>query len=96
MTPPNDEKNPFATDERSESSDALLMKLYVEAGLPLDYLAYTEDFESLFENFSNTHPGWNRRDVFRRILSLRKQGKLPRLVRPPSPHAKLDTEVDTD
>lgn len=92
--PNDDATNPFSVDEQTEVRDSLLMKLYVETGLPLDYLAYTQEFEDLFSKFVTSNPTWTRKDVFRRILSLRKQGKLPRLARPFAPDSKLDTESD--
>lgn len=62
--------------------DSLLMRLYAEIGVALDALPYTEQFDQLYERFLENYTNWSKADVFRRLTNLRKQGMLPRLVRP--------------
>lgn len=72
-----------STDEQGvPPEDGLLMKLYSEVGVALDALPYTEQFDRLYSMFAERYPEWSKADVFRRLTNLRKQGVLPRLVRP--------------
>jgi hypothetical protein len=69
--------------EKSDLSDAdlFLIGLYIQTGVALDSLAYTPEFETLYERFVSRYPASAQVDVFRRLISLRKRGQLPRLSR---------------
>ena len=69
--------------EKSDLSEAdlFLIGLYIRTGVALDSLAYTTEFESLFDRFVERYADSERVDVFRRLISLRKRGQLPRLSR---------------
>ncbi len=60
-------------------SDFFLISLYVKEGQPLDALAYTSAFDRLYNAFAEREKAWTKADVFRRLLLLRKSGRLPRL-----------------
>jgi hypothetical protein len=59
------------------AEDARLVSIYVQIGRPVDDLPYTDDFERLFSNLSLPDTKENRHSVFKRLLTLRKQGRLP-------------------
>ncbi len=59
--------------------DEALIDAYTTIGRPLDDLPYTEDFERLLELLKRPHDRDQMQYVFRRLLTLRKRGQLPRL-----------------
>ena len=62
-------------------ADEDLIRVYRDIGRSVDDLAYTSDFEKLYDLFKKAgHPG-DKQQVFRRLLILRKSGLLPRLFR---------------
>ncbi len=70
--------DPFQEIEPSKE-DQLLVSLYENAGRTVDDLPYTVAFEDLFAKYDKEHPGSTMQVVFRRLLNLRKAGRLPRL-----------------
>ena len=60
-------------------ADRDLADLYGEVAVPVDRLAYTPDFDRLYERYRDMGHPMSRTDVFRRLLMLRKAGLLPRL-----------------
>lgn len=60
-----------------------LITQYVGIGVPVDLLAYTQQFETLYTQYKETtgDTAISRAELFRRLLSLRKSGRLPRLLR---------------
>jgi len=59
--------------------DQLLIDLYVKTGKPVDYLAYSDEFEELYKTLQEHGDKRTKSQVFRRLLNLRKSGWLPRL-----------------
>lgn len=83
--------NDFKWDQGPNLStdDERLIDEYVRVGVPLDSLPYTEDIEDLVRGLGRDVTQDHLRDVFRRLLALRKRGVLPRvyagLVMVPAP-----------
>lgn len=68
--------------------DACLADAYERVGRPLDDLAYTADFDRMLEL-----AGWkadlaDKHEAFRRLMNLRKRGRLPRITRSASADAQ--------
>ena len=63
-------------------ADDTLARLYEETGRSVDQLAYTKEFDRLYEQFESAGFNWGKPEVFRRLLVLRKAGLLPRIFRP--------------
>lgn len=65
------------------NEDRHLIAMYERFQTPLDYLVYTDDFDRLVEAYKDAAKldSVERVDVFRRLMTLRKRGQLPRLVR---------------
>jgi hypothetical protein len=60
----------------------LLATIYQTAGIPLDKLPYTEDFEKLHAEFCvQSRCAVTMRQLWQELVSLRKSGLLPRLQR---------------
>jgi len=67
------------------SEDQLLIDAYLEVGVPVDSLAYTASFETIVHILGkNSKSNDDRRTIFRRLLSLRKKGMLPRIYSRPT------------
>jgi len=62
------------------AEDQQLIDAYVQTRRPLDDLAYTPDFEQLVQNIKGEASMANLHGVYRRLLTLRKMGRLPRLA----------------
>jgi hypothetical protein len=71
----------FGPEGDLTKSDHVLIQAYVAQGVPLDMLAYTDKFDVIFN--AMVKGGYANDDdkaiVFRRLLNLRKSGRLPRL-----------------
>lgn len=61
------------------ADDEALIEAYRQVGRSLDELPYTNDFENLFAHVGRPDTQENRHAVFKRLLTLRKMGQLPRL-----------------
>lgn len=61
------------------ADDEKLVEGYRRAGRTLDDLPYTVEFEALIRQLGLDDTLASRHDVFKRLLSLRKMGRLPRL-----------------
>lgn len=60
--------------------DQLLIELYLRTGKPVDELAYTDEFDSIFDTLQKQGDSRTKAEVFRRLLNLRKAGRLPRVA----------------
>jgi hypothetical protein len=62
------------------TDDQKLIEAYSKLGVPLDDLPYTEEFEQLGAGIgidANNREGLHQ--IFKRLLTLRKNGRLPRV-----------------
>jgi hypothetical protein len=90
----------FGQDERGqtpqEAFDAALVDAYLKVGRTLDDLAYTDEFERVFEMLAGdaASPRPDRAAVMRRLQNLRKANKLPRLGRAVSAAVKVTAEEE--
>jgi len=71
--------SPFSEQDLSPE-DLRLVLFYQDTGLPVDFLAYTPEFETLFAKLQQSGDTRSKADVFRRLLNLRKAGRLPRVA----------------
>jgi hypothetical protein len=71
----------FGPEPDRDARDAALVAAYERTALTLDDLPYTPEFESLIEMLRQGDPGVDRREVFHRLHTLRKAGRLPRMGR---------------
>lgn len=69
----------FWTVRPLPAEDQKLVDAYVQTGVPADRLAYTEAFEELVKRLGRPVEPNELHAVFRRLLLLRKMGRLPRL-----------------
>lgn len=81
-------------DEREEQ-DRLLILAYESAGRTLDDLPYTDEFERLYRSVGGEGGMGSRAEVFRRLHTLRKAAKLPRLGRAPSSVVRVTPDEET-
>ena len=72
--------SPFDRADDFTSRDEILVRHYVHYATPVDALAYSETFERLFADITAAGETRSRGDVYRRLLSLRMSGRLPRLA----------------
>lgn len=75
-------ESPFREEIELGKPDLDLIQAYRTINRSVDDLAYTSDFERLYELYRNSGHSAERHEVFRRLLILRKSGLLPRLFRP--------------
>jgi hypothetical protein len=71
--------SPFSSREPVPFDDVLI-ELYLERGRSVDDLAYTPDFEFIYSRLVEKGDTRTRSEVFRRLLTLRKTGRLPRVA----------------
>lgn len=71
--------DPLFQESPLPAEDQLLIELYLRLGVPTDQLAYTDEFEALYKALEDAGDTRDRRMVYRRLLNLRKAGRLPRL-----------------
>lgn len=76
----------------ADERDAALVDAYVRAGRTLDDLAYTPEFESIFEAAGGVRVWRTRWEALHRLQNLRKAKRLPRLGRSASPAIKVTPE----
>lgn len=60
--------------------DQRLIKVYMQVGCPVDALAYSAAFDKLYNILTSKGETRGREELFRRLLNLRKAGRLPRLA----------------
>jgi hypothetical protein len=65
---------PPLTSEEDE-----LIREYLANGTPVDALPYTGEFDALVQRLRLEPDEANKRLIFRKLLSLRKRGVLPRI-----------------
>lgn len=73
--------NPFRPAEPLPFDDKLI-ELYLRSGRSVDDLAYTETFAAIYAELRKLGDTRSESEVFRRLLSLRKAGLLPRIAGP--------------
>jgi hypothetical protein len=59
--------------------DQRLVDTYLRIGRPIDDLAYSDDFDRLFDEYKMGGSTLSKYDVYRRLLALRKIARLPRI-----------------
>jgi hypothetical protein len=71
-------ENPIWTAPELSNDDQKLIEAYKAAGRSLDDLAYTKEFDVIAKTMgaSDSH---GKHTVYKRLLTLRKQGMLPRI-----------------
>jgi len=76
------QRNPLDTRESPALSDddKRLADEYLLLGIPLDRLAYTSAFDDMYERLQAAGEKRAKVDVWRRLLTLRKSGRLPRVA----------------
>ena len=62
------------------SEDERLVNAYVQTGRSLDELAYTPQFEELVRSLGRSMTRDDLHAAYKRLLTLRKMGRLPRLI----------------
>lgn len=67
--------------EGLSEDDRRIIEAYIKTGVPVDFLAYTTEFDRLYEAVQAKGDTRSRAEVFRRLLNLRKRGQLPRMLR---------------
>jgi hypothetical protein len=67
------------TVEPLDAADERLVDAYRRIGVSLDALAYTDEFDKLCEEVSGHSDRATQRATYKRLLSLRKRGRLPRV-----------------
>lgn len=74
---------PHEFDEREDLGrlDQFLMALYLRYATPVDSLAYSETFDRMYEELQKAGETRTKGEIYRRMLMLRKSGRLPRLER---------------
>jgi hypothetical protein len=72
----------FSEQFELSEADKALLRAYEQTGRSVDQLAYTAEFEKLYQSLQEDGFDWEKQEVFRRLLVLRKAGLLPRLFRP--------------
>jgi hypothetical protein len=60
--------------------DQRLIDLYLRSGRAVDELAYTDEFDVIFGELQAAGDPRTKAEVFRRLLNLRKAGRLPRIA----------------
>jgi hypothetical protein len=60
--------------------DDRLVEAYTRTGLALDELAYTKAFEDMVNSLGRAATRDELHWVYKRLLNLRKRGRLPRLI----------------
>jgi hypothetical protein len=60
--------------------DRMLIDLYMRSGRVADELAYTDEFERIYTQLREAGDRRSKAEVFRRLLSFRKSGRLPRVA----------------
>ncbi|MFO0857140.1 MAG: hypothetical protein U0640_07275 [Phycisphaerales bacterium] len=75
------------------SEEELLVATYLKVGRTLDDLAYTDDFDALYNMLPE--PRKHRAAVIHRLQNLRKANKLPRLGRAVSQAIKVTPEEES-
>lgn len=69
----------FSEAPALSDQDKSLVAAYQETGRTLDDLPYTQDFNDLVSRVQKDFPDLDERQIFHRLTSLRKAGRLPRL-----------------
>jgi hypothetical protein len=74
-------ENPFQEEIELAKPDRDLIQAYRAVNRSVDDLAYTPDFDQVYEMYRRAGNTGEKHEVFRRLLILRKSGLLPRLFR---------------
>jgi hypothetical protein len=73
------DQSPFGSRDPKPFDD-LLIDLYLQKGRPVDELAYTNEFDMIYDALKCQGDTRTKSEVFRRLLNLRKAGQLPRVA----------------
>jgi hypothetical protein len=72
------EPGPFyEREDRLTELDIILIRAYRDVGVPVDWLPYTDEFDKIYDALKTVGDTRNKAQVFRRLLNLRKSGRLP-------------------
>ena len=69
----------FRESQNLSPQDQNLLELYSKTGCAIDSLPYTSEFEELVGKLRATGDIRSRSEILRRLMTLRKAGKLPRI-----------------
>ncbi len=72
-------ESPFHDEFPLSPADEDLIRVYRRVNRSVDDLAYTPDFDRLYELYKEAGHQLSKHEVFRRLLTLRKSALLPRL-----------------
>jgi len=73
----------FRESQDLNPRDQTLLQLYAATGCSIDSLPYTAEFEELVAKLRATGDGRSKSEILKKLLTLRKAGKLPRLTTAP-------------
>lgn len=73
--------NIFKAATPLSEDDQRLVDQYVNTGLSVDELPYTDDFDHLVESLRGAGDQRSNQEIYRRLLNLRKAARLPRVGR---------------
>lgn len=74
------DKSPFRDVPPLPHEDQELVKLYMEFGIPVDRLAFSEEFKRMVNMLRERGDQRPESEIFNRLLNLRKAGRLPRVA----------------
>jgi len=73
-------KDDFWSVRELTSEELILVEVYQRSGRSVDDLPYTDEFEQICKELKASDP-IEKHQLFRKLLSLRKQGLLPNVYR---------------
>jgi hypothetical protein len=85
----NDGGNIFSEAPALSAEDDALVKAYERSERTLDDLPYTHEFDQIYDAVEGSQKGKTKAEIFRRLHTLRKAGRLPRLGRAATPPIKV-------
>lgn len=84
----------FGQTDADDTQTSSLLRAYVDTGITLDDLPYTDAFEKLYESIGGERAWKSRWDVLHTLQNMRKAGKLPKLGRTGTGGAIRVTEAE--
>lgn len=75
------QQSPLGQLSSLPGEDAFLVEHYRAVGVPLDDLPYTPDFDQIRRDYADRFGAITERELFHRLLRLRKAARLPRVGR---------------
>jgi hypothetical protein len=70
-------KDFFDREDGLGESDIVLIRAYRKQGVTVDWLAYSPEFEAIYADMQASGDTRDRGSIYRRLLNLRKSGRLP-------------------